>query len=215
MRALAVRILRRHGQEYADKILPLADDADSARCGREVLLALRTIDGDAALAALAQIAATYDGSDRYLLEAINIATAGRKAQLYAALRDAGQMGLPNLQLLRLLNPDAAAALLVQSMSDKTADDAARAYLLRELGGTPSIDAGRAVLREAADASAAPNCAARRWPCCRRTWAATGKRSAATKRCPRVLRKCSPSPTGNLPPWKWPAVRTSVNSGRRR
>ncbi len=35
------------------------------------------------------------------------------------------MGLPNLQLLRLLDPDAAAALLVQSMSDKTTDDTAR------------------------------------------------------------------------------------------
>ena len=147
MRALAVRILRRHGAEYADAILPLADDADPA-VRREVLLALPAITGsastspviagpasksEAAFSALVKLASTYDGSDRYLLEAINIAAANRKPKLYAALKDAGRVGLANLQLLRLLDPDAAAALLVTSMADKGTDDTARSKILRELG----------------------------------------------------------------------------------
>jgi len=162
MRALAARILRRHGAEYAAAILPLADDADGA-VRREVLLALPAIigpansasgtGGDAAFAALVKLASTYDGSDRYLLEAINIAAANCKPKLYGALKDAGRVGLGNLQLLRLLDPNAAAALLVKSMSDKGSDDAARSNILRELGGTPSIEAGRAVLQIAADTSA--------------------------------------------------------------
>jgi len=49
--------------------LPLADDP-SAEVRREVLLALRNISGEQAEAALAKIARGYDGSDRYLLEAI-------------------------------------------------------------------------------------------------------------------------------------------------
>ncbi len=87
LRALAVRILRRHGAEYQDAILELSGDpADEVR--REVLLAIRNFKSDKAMAALASIAATYDGTDRYQLEAINIAAGKRrKAQLLALLRE--------------------------------------------------------------------------------------------------------------------------------
>src|SRR5262249_36194394 len=59
-RALAVRILRRHGDAYAEAILRLAaDPSDLVR--REVLLAIRGLEGEAAMSALTEIAATYDG----------------------------------------------------------------------------------------------------------------------------------------------------------
>ena len=84
MRALAVRILRRHGAERAAALLALADDP-APEVRREVLLAIRTLQGEKAEEALAKIAATYDGSDRYQLEAINIAVGDRKAGLLARL----------------------------------------------------------------------------------------------------------------------------------
>ena len=74
-RALAVRILRRHTDEDVKEILSVADDP-SAEVRREVLLAIPSIarvDADAAFVALAKLAESYDGADRYQLEAIHIA----------------------------------------------------------------------------------------------------------------------------------------------
>ena len=105
-RALAIRILRRHGEEYLDSILPLAEDS-SSEVTREVLLTIRASHGDAAIAALVKIAGRYDGTDRYLLEAINIAAADRKQELYERLAAERSFTLAQLNLLQLLNPKAA------------------------------------------------------------------------------------------------------------
>src|SRR5262249_44589110 len=111
-RALGVRILRRHSAEYADAILPLGDDsADEVK--REVLLAIRTIPGDKAMDVLERIAATYDGSDRYQLEAINIAANDRKHELLERLDRRGFFqGLiapgGRFPLLEVLDPKRAA-----------------------------------------------------------------------------------------------------------
>ncbi|HQU47026.1 MAG TPA: dehydrogenase, partial [Pirellulales bacterium] len=95
MRALAVRILRRHGSEQADAILAMAGDA-SPEVRREVLLALPKLSGTKAQQVLVELASAYAGSDRYQLEAINIAAGDRKAELYAALESAGKVSLNNL-----------------------------------------------------------------------------------------------------------------------
>ena len=151
-RALAVRILRRHGEEYGEAVLAIADDT-SPEVRREVLLALPKLSGSQAEATLVKLASTYDGTDRYQLEAINIAAGSRKAELYAALEKAGQLSIDRIQLMQVLNPQAAAEFVVKSLSAPGVDDAERTKLLTHLAGIPSTEAAQAVLTVALDGKA--------------------------------------------------------------
>ncbi len=151
-RALAVRILRRHESEYSNAILNMADDS-SPEVICEVLLAIRTIKGLAAEATLAKIAARYDGSDRYMLEAINIACADRKPQLYEALTKSGTMGLKQISLLQLLNPQAATQLLTSKLTAEGADEKATETLLAMAGTIDAPEAGKSLLQLAAKETA--------------------------------------------------------------
>jgi putative heme-binding domain-containing protein len=144
MRALAVRILARHGDEHAEAILKMADDA-STIVQREVLLALRDIQGDAALASLTEFAEKYDGGDRYLLEAINIAAGDRKAELYDRLAKAGSFSPSRFRLLQLLNPKAAAAALSEQLTKSGIEPETQKLFLAEAGSISSPEAGRALL----------------------------------------------------------------------
>ncbi|MEX2559353.1 MAG: PVC-type heme-binding CxxCH protein, partial [Pirellulales bacterium] len=151
-RALAVRILRRHGPEYAEPLLDMAGD-DSPEVRREVLLALSRLEGTRAEQVLVEMAASYDGTDRYLLEAIHIAAGRRKAQLYRALERAGRISIDKVQLLQVLDPKAAASFLAESLAATNLDESARQVLLEHLGGTASAEAGQAVLKLATDPEA--------------------------------------------------------------
>src|SRR6185312_17458003 len=116
MRALAIRILRRHDltgsdAEYAPRILALAHDP-SPEIRREVLLTIRTLKSDAADGALAEIAATYDGTDRYQLEAVNIAADDRKAALLARLEKSGPLKVEQFPLVQVLDPKRAAEMVL-------------------------------------------------------------------------------------------------------
>lgn len=145
MRALAVRILRRHADEHADAILAMAGDhSDEVR--REVLLALPKLNGPKADAALLRISSAFDGKDRYQLEAINVAAGRRKAELYAALDAAGKIALDKIQLLQVLDAKRAAELLASSLAASNLDEAARATLIKQLGGSTSGEAGLAVVK---------------------------------------------------------------------
>src|SRR5262249_21377630 len=138
-RALAIRILRRHGEEYAGTILEQASDpSDEVRL--EVLLTIPKLAGDKPLATLVQLAKKYDGSDRYLLEAINIAAKGREPQLLAALKESNQLTVDRVQLLQLLDSTAAAELLTNSLASGKLDDAARAKVLGQLAVLPTAEA---------------------------------------------------------------------------
>jgi len=148
-RALAVRILRRHGAEYGDLLLAMAAD-DSAEVRREVLLALPKLQGPRADEALLQLASTYDGADRYLLEAIHIAAAGHKASLARSLETNGRISLDNIQLLQVLDPEAASEFLSKRMASVGLGQGEQAELLNQLGGTASAEAGEAVLKLAGD-----------------------------------------------------------------
>lgn len=152
MRALAVRILRRHGAEYQSQLLPLAKD-DSAEVRREVLLAMRHFEGNEVFAVLVKLAQSYEGDDRYLLEAINIAAGDRKQQLGEALRDEGAFSLASVQLLQLFDEEAAAELLVEQLAVAESDAERMAALVR-LAGLPASSAYHAVLHAAADSSLA-------------------------------------------------------------
>ena len=145
--ALAVRILARHGAEYGDAIVALArDDSDTVR--REVLLAIRNLQGDDAMAALAQIASTYDGSDRYQLEAINIAAGDRKQDLLATLEKQGTLSETQFPLLQLLDPQRATTALIAKLKDTKLDDSAARQLFASANQLESIEAGWGLLEVA-------------------------------------------------------------------
>ncbi|MBI3464356.1 MAG: c-type cytochrome [Planctomycetes bacterium] len=153
MRALAVRILRRHGAEYADALLPLASDS-SAEVQREVLLALRGLPDETAMPVLAKFAAEYDGQDRYLLEAVNIASEGRKPALYAALQRQGQVTADKIQLLQLLEPDTAARFVLATIAKNSLADTDRSRLLQSLATMPAEQGGQSVVALLAQENAA-------------------------------------------------------------
>ncbi|MEX2142784.1 MAG: PVC-type heme-binding CxxCH protein [Pirellulales bacterium] len=149
LRSLAVRILVRHGDEYAETILKLADDA-SPLVGREVLLAIRDIEGLRALDVLTKFAEQYDGEDRYLLEAINIAAGDRKVQLYERLAKAESFSPSRFRLLQLLNPKAAATSLAEQLTKSGVEESTQKLLLTEAGSVASPEAGRGLLKLLAD-----------------------------------------------------------------
>ena len=149
MRALAVRILARHGAQYAEAVLKMADDA-SPLVGREVLLALPNFEGPRALDVLTDFAEKYDGEDRYLLEAINIAAGDGKEQLYERLTKAESFSLSRFQLLQLLNPKAAATALAEQLTKSGVEEATQKLLLTEIGSVASPEAGRGLLKLLAD-----------------------------------------------------------------
>jgi putative membrane-bound dehydrogenase-like protein len=151
-RALAVRILRRHGEEYRPQILPLADDLD-IEVRREVLLGLAHWNGVEVDAALLKLATAYDGTDRYLLEAINIAAVGRQKELVKALADAGRISFDNIDLIQALEPDAAARFVIRALKQGPLETAARGRQLTRLSTIPSLDAAEAVLSAATDHAA--------------------------------------------------------------
>jgi putative membrane-bound dehydrogenase-like protein len=150
-RGLAVRILRRHGREFAQPILEMASDP-SAEVRREVLLALHTLEGEKALAALAQLAATYDGTDRYLLEAINIAAADRKPQLLARMESERPLSAEQFPLLELLSPERAVDNLLSRLALSDLDEKSSKLLLENAANMPALTAGWGLLNVASNPS---------------------------------------------------------------
>ena len=153
-RALAVRILRRHGAEHGTSILGLAGDS-SAEVRREVLLAIHNLEGDAPLQALTAIASTYDGTDRYQLEAINIAVKDRKPELLALLETKGPLSKAQFPLLQLLAPEQAAAALITQLQDPQLDEAAVRGVVVAVVSLPAIDAGWGLLQLATQSARTP------------------------------------------------------------
>jgi putative membrane-bound dehydrogenase-like protein len=156
-RALAVRILRRHADDGIRKLLPLAADP-SLEVRREVLLAmpaLSRVDSQAAWSVLVKLAATYDGRDRYQLEAINVAAGERKGDLYAELDRAGVWSSEKLALMGVLNPQAAGEFLAKKLDRAGADDAEGMALLHSAAIASSREAMKGVLALASNTATIP------------------------------------------------------------
>jgi putative heme-binding domain-containing protein len=118
---------------------------------REVLLGARDSDSEHAERAIATIAATYDGTDRYQLEAINVAAAGRKMALLARLEARGPLTVAQFPLLQLLAPDRAVASLLERLADEDLDEPSARLLFDNAVNIPSPDAGWGLLALAQDA----------------------------------------------------------------
>ena len=151
-RALAVRILRRHGDEFAQRIAPLADDV-SPEVWREVLLASRDMDDALARSVLAKIAQRYHGGDRYLLETLNVAAAGHEEWLIDALRSANALTPARVGLVQVLDADLARELATGWLGDDATTATDRQQLVTALATIQSPDAGRVLLDVATDRDA--------------------------------------------------------------
>ncbi|MFO1019681.1 MAG: PVC-type heme-binding CxxCH protein [Planctomycetales bacterium] len=146
LRALAVRILRRHGAEYAEGILKLADDKNH-EVQTEVLLACRTIPGAAAEHTILAFAKAYDGSDRYLLEAIKIAAQGRESKLIADLnlRDQEQWDDRSVRLLQVLQGEKATETLIGLLPKPGLTEQSQLAVARGVMTSPKPEAGKAIV----------------------------------------------------------------------
>lgn len=134
IRVTAIRLLRQLGLTPSQK-LSKVDSDPSAAVRREALVALR-YDRDPAMPALwARLAKSYDGQDRWYLEALGIASDLRPTECFEALRAAvgGQFDQAPYQgvIWRLRAPEAAAEL-VRMIGDPKADLASTDPLFRAL-----------------------------------------------------------------------------------
>jgi putative membrane-bound dehydrogenase-like protein len=151
-RALAVRILRRHGDEFADELIDMADDPNP-EVRREALLAIGKLKTPASLETLARAAQSFDGRDRYQLEALHIAARDRKQELFALLDMRGKWSIAQLPLMQLLNPQAAAAFVVSGLNKSGLDAASAKALLEAAGNSPSPEAGQSLIKLVASTEA--------------------------------------------------------------
>ncbi len=153
-RALGVRILRRHGDEFAGQILAMAGDAD-VEVRREVLLALRSIDGGQAEQVLSQYVADYQGDDRYLLEAINVAVVGsRREALFDKVAQMERPSVAQLELAVALDRTNSVPLLGTALFDAARPLEKRLTIAGRLGSLATLDAAKPLVVLLANVDAA-------------------------------------------------------------
>lgn len=144
-RALAVRILRRHPAEIEKELLGLINDKDGDVL-KEVLLAIGSLKSTAATAALVKAYERYDGSDRYLLETLAIATRGREADIFQAVVEKPNTPVtPRLiNIVRILKPEDATKYLAGKLTTAGLADASRQAIITALSTVPTAEAGRSI-----------------------------------------------------------------------
>ncbi len=144
-RALAVRILRRHA-DAMPQLLRLASDTDG-EVVKEVLLAIGKSRVPEALDVLVKLFDRYDGSDRYLLEALAIASRGRETEVYSAVVERSNAPVsPRLvDIVRILKPEDATKWLASKLASSDISDDTLQSLIEALAATAGADAGKSVL----------------------------------------------------------------------
>lgn len=130
-RALAVRILRRNPVESERDILSLTDDADGEVL-KEVLLGIGRLKSPAAESALVKLFERYDGSDRYYLESLHIASKGRETEIFKAVFERPGLAVDQrlVNLVRILRPEDAIRYICGKMAQKgLPDDVQKAIIV--------------------------------------------------------------------------------------
>ena len=145
-RALAVRIARRHGDEYQPQILALANDVDG-EVVKEVLLHIGQSKTDAAEAALLKLYGRYTGTDRYLLETLAIASRGREQKVFEQVVDRPDATVDGrlVEIVRILRPEDATKYLTSKLASANLPQAARDALLAALSTVSTAEAGQSIL----------------------------------------------------------------------
>ncbi len=145
-RALAVRILRRHGAEVEADLLPLVATDTDGETVKELLLSLRSQTSPSATAALIKAYDRYDGNDRYLLETLAIASKGREAEVFKQVVEAAREVSPRLvNIVRILRPDDATKYLTEKLRNSALPEASQQALIAALSGVPTLEAGKSML----------------------------------------------------------------------
>ncbi|MGC4006455.1 MAG: HEAT repeat domain-containing protein [Pirellulales bacterium] len=153
-RALAVRILGRHGEsEFANISASCNDPAKMVR--REALLALRNLTDPKVVPLLTKAALAYDGEDRYELETLNIAAGSHKSELAKALLDAGKVTPKLFALVQLLDPKTAGDLLAKQLADPKTDVKSALEMIDALGRVTDVAAGRTLIHLAVSDQSKP------------------------------------------------------------
>lgn len=146
-RALAVRILRRHGDENFRDIGGLAGDNDG-EVRKEALLAYRQATGPEVLPMLVKnFEVLYDGTDRYMLETLGIAARGREAEVFSALFERRDPPVTPrvVNLVRILRPQDATKFLTAKLASANLTAETSAALIAALSAATTPDAGKGVL----------------------------------------------------------------------
>jgi putative heme-binding domain-containing protein len=145
-RALAVRILRRHGDELLPELLRLGNDPDGEVL-KEVLLAIGKSKLPVATEALVKLYERYDGSDRYLLETLGIASRGREAEVFSAVVEKTNAPVtPRLvSIVRVLKPEDATKYLASKLASANLPAESAQSLLAALSATATPEAGKSVV----------------------------------------------------------------------
>ena len=155
-RVLAVRCLKLFAPREIVKLTrPLLDDTDP-QVRREILLALRDVEGNEALSSILRLASHYDGQDRWYLEAIGIACRGREREAFQALLASwgNKWTLSESNILWELHPPEAAAFLLARLNEKGADEVEKKEVVRTLAELDGPAGGQALIQLLASGSPA-------------------------------------------------------------
>jgi putative membrane-bound dehydrogenase-like protein len=149
-RALAVRILGRHGARHCQEIIPLAADP-SGLVAREALLALRHVTPEYRVFGLCKRAildamAKYDGTDRYQLEVLHVAAGKNGPALAQELIKSKDFKAVHFPLLQLLDSKLANELLVKQLSDPNTEASLALQLIEVAGRQTDVAAGQTLLK---------------------------------------------------------------------
>ncbi|MBI4600412.1 MAG: HEAT repeat domain-containing protein [Planctomycetes bacterium] len=146
-RVLAVRGLKLAApRELVRLVRPLLGDPDP-QVRREVLVALRDVGGEEALHAIVTLAGQHDGRDRWLLEAIAIASRGREGAVFLRLAEGwkGAWTPAAGAIAWALHPPEAARLLEERLRGGGLSMEALWDMVRTLAAIEDAAAGRALL----------------------------------------------------------------------
>ncbi len=154
-RALAVRILRRHKPRPLDRILSRVNDED-AEVRREVLLALRGQTGPKARNALIALIRSWDGRDRFYLEAINVAAGRQGPEIFTEIGgyEPEKFNERMIKLLQIFKPELAVELLAKHLKDSELPVPTARTAVEALGWMDEPEAGRTVALVLANGKAA-------------------------------------------------------------
>ncbi|MFN9199724.1 MAG: PVC-type heme-binding CxxCH protein, partial [Planctomycetaceae bacterium] len=146
-RALAVRILRRHGEATLQELLPMVNDPDGEVC-KEALLAAAASPSPTATQAILKAWARYDGSDRYLLETLGIASRPRQAEVFQKVVEqaTGDVTPRLIDVARILRPEDASKYLASKLAANGVNETSANAILTALSSLATGDAGKEVLK---------------------------------------------------------------------
>ena len=146
-RALAVRILRRHGETTLPELLPFINDADG-EVSKEALLAAGASPSPTATTAILKAWSKYDGSDRYLLETLGIASRNRQPEVFQKVVEgaSGDVTPQLIDIARILRPEDASKFLAGKLASSGLNEKSAEAILTAISSLASGDAGTEVLK---------------------------------------------------------------------